>query len=491
MRILRGLVCLLLVASLYSLRAAEDAPKIEFVPAEFTFPISDWYGIYGPDGKKIGFAHMHITESKEGTPSFVNHMTMHMQMKAMGNEIRMDMDETEVFDAQPPYQVRSSTATIVQGPTTQKVHAERGDKGMDLTIEQGGKSRTLKFDPQTYSMTDVVSQTIWLKKQKPAVGAKLSVQHADLSEGVLSTDTYTVASVKEVPVNGVPVTYFELQVSSSKFGDVGLARSDAEGKLLSAKIGGLLEMRLEPEDQAKDIGVSSDLFVLSQALVDKPLGNPKDITHLVLEASGPPVGKIPNGPCQSVEKTDQANVVIVRMGTKDGKPAEATKEEFDEALTETAEYPVKDAQVIALAKEAVGDAKTDREKVDRLVHFVYKYVEPTYSVKPTTVFDILKTRKGDCTVHTLLFTALARAAGIPARPVQGLIYMGDKFKAFGGHAWNEVALDGHWVPVDSTWDEVEVNACHLSFGSDKHGMGTFVALIGQIKLKLKEVELRK
>ena len=45
----------------------------------------------------------------------------------------------------------------------------------------------------------------------------------------------------------------------------------------------------------------------------------------------------------------------------------------------------------------------------------------------------------------MLFVALARAAGIPSREAGGYMYMGDKLKAFGGHAWCEVVLDGHWV----------------------------------------------
>jgi transglutaminase-like putative cysteine protease len=64
--------------------------------------------------------------------------------------------------------------------------------------------------------------------------------------------------------------------------------------------------------------------------------------------------------------------------------------------------------------------------------------------------DVIQSKKGDCTAYALLFTTLARAAGIPAREAGGWLYMGDEYQAFGFHAWNEVILDGHWVPVDAS-----------------------------------------
>jgi len=37
----------------------------------------------------------------------------------------------------------------------------------------------------------------------------------------------------------------------------------------------------------------------------------------------------------------------------------------------------------------------------------------------------------------------------------------DNAPAFGFHAWAEVALDGHWVQVDPTWDEPVADATHV------------------------------
>lgn len=100
----------------------------------------------------------------------------------------------------------------------------------------------------------------------------------------------------------------------------------------------------------------------------------------------------------------------------------------------------------------------------------------------------VKTKRGDCSEHSLLFTALARAAGIPSRGVMGLMYMGDEVKAFGGHAWNEVAIDGYWVEVDPTWNQQTVDGTHIRFGSDVKGLSATLACLGQLEVKVISVE---
>jgi transglutaminase-like putative cysteine protease len=68
---------------------------------------------------------------------------------------------------------------------------------------------------------------------------------------------------------------------------------------------------------------------------------------------------------------------------------------------------------------------------------------------------------GDCTEHAVLLTALARAAGRPARVALGLLLVQQhgRVHAF-GHAWSELHEAGRWRPVDATpiSDQVEAVA---------------------------------
>lgn len=83
--------------------------------------------------------------------------------------------------------------------------------------------------------------------------------------------------------------------------------------------------------------------------------------------------------------------------------------------------------------------------------------EITFSI-PNAV-QVLASGRGDCNEHTVLFVALARALGLPARTAVGLVYVND---AFFYHAWPEVWL-GQWVAVDPTFGQYPADAAHLRF----------------------------
>ena len=81
----------------------------------------------------------------------------------------------------------------------------------------------------------------------------------------------------------------------------------------------------------------------------------------------------------------------------------------------------------------------------------------TFSV-PNAV-QVLETLQGDCNEHTVLYVAMARALGLPARTAVGLVYVNG---AFFYHAWPEVWLD-EWVAVDPTFGQYPADASHIRF----------------------------
>jgi len=80
----------------------------------------------------------------------------------------------------------------------------------------------------------------------------------------------------------------------------------------------------------------------------------------------------------------------------------------------------------------------------------------------------------------MLFVALARAAGLPARPVAGLLYLDGRYYY---HAWPEVYL-GDWVAVDPTFDQFPADAAHLRLAVGSLARQIELArLIGTLKLE--------
>jgi hypothetical protein len=249
----------------------------------------------------------------------------------------------------------------------------------------------------------------------------------------------------------------------------------------------IFEMRLETEEQAKNNEYSQDLFVLGMAKCDRQLGRIRDVKELVLEVKGKEGSVLEDGPRQSVA-AGPGGGLLLKLGKRHGKESRATAKEIAESLEETDKYCISHPKIKALAKQAVGDAKTDADKVRRLVSFVGDFVRPSPRAAVPNIHDLLDKKEGDCKSYGLLFTTLARAAGVPAREVFGLLYAGDDQSAFGGHVWNEVVINGVWVPVDAVLGQTEIDATHISFGTASKAASNLLTTIGKLSFRVVEVK---
>jgi hypothetical protein len=84
---------------------------------------------------------------------------------------------------------------------------------------------------------------------------------------------------------------------------------------------------------------------------------------------------------------------------------------------------------------------------------IYKYLISEggiqWSLLQGDILEALEKKRADPYTAALLFCALARASGIPALPVSGVIL--DRNRQFVRHYWAEFWLDGlGWIPVDPT-----------------------------------------
>ena len=99
------------------------------------------------------------------------------------------------------------------------------------------------------------------------------------------------------------------------------------------------------------------------------------------------------------------------------------------------------------ALEIVGN-EFDVFKCSKLINkWVFKNLKnKNYTVIYASALEVLENLEGDCSEHSLLFIALARSLGIPARGVLGLVYSED-INAFAFHVWAEV-FAGKWIGMD-------------------------------------------
>jgi hypothetical protein len=144
-----------------------------------------------------------------------------------------------------------------------------------------------------------------------------------------------------------------------------------------------------------------------------------------------------------------------------------------------------DPGVLQMARRVAGvrnfNAPPPRIAVERLNTAVFRSMEKEVTLSIPSAKLVLQTLRGDCNEHTILFIALARAIGIPARSAVGLVYLDGTFFY---HAWPEVWL-GEWVAVDPTFGQAPADAAHIRFvtGSLIHQV-EIARLIGNLRIEV-------
>lgn len=157
---------------------------------------------------------------------------------------------------------------------------------------------------------------------------------------------------------------------------------------------------------------------------------------------------------------------------------------FEPELREEPLLQVNDAQIVALAVRIAGNSRDPRVVAERLNRWVHDSLEKAITISVPSATQVLRTRRGDCNEHTQLFTALARAVGIPTRIATGVAYVNGKFYY---HAWPEVRLRD-WVAVDPTFGQFPADAAHLRFvRGGLTRQGELLRLVGTLRIEVLDV----
>ncbi len=122
-----------------------------------------------------------------------------------------------------------------------------------------------------------------------------------------------------------------------------------------------------------------------------------------------------------------------------------------------------------------------RAAARRLTLGVYELLDKRITFSVPSAVQVLDRRAGDCNEHTVLYVAMARSMGLPARTAVGLVYVGGSFFY---HAWPEVWL-GDWVAVDPTFGQYPADAAHIRFTVGGLAQQVeIVRLIGRLRVEV-------
>ncbi len=114
---------------------------------------------------------------------------------------------------------------------------------------------------------------------------------------------------------------------------------------------------------------------------------------------------------------------------------------------EDALVPSNEKIITDVVRSIVGREKNPYFKAQKLYEYLLRRLEYVENIETATVLESLNDRKADAYDYAILFTALARNAGVPSRPVAGFLVYGNKLTK--NHWWSEFYINGiGWIPVD-------------------------------------------
>lgn len=142
-----------------------------------------------------------------------------------------------------------------------------------------------------------------------------------------------------------------------------------------------------------------------------------------------------------------------------------------------------DLLIANTAKDIVGQETSLLQMSLKLNSWLHENISPIPTMGVPRASEVLAYKRGDCNEYTVLFTAMARSLGIPARMQAGLVYQNERFFY---HAWPEVFL-GEWIALDPTFGQAPADPTHIPLiEGDMDQQINLAGQIGRIKIHILE-----
>ncbi|MCK6530264.1 transglutaminase-like domain-containing protein [Myxococcota bacterium] len=442
-----------------------------------------WMGIYA-QGAKVGTSVAATWELPDGGLA----LREHTALRLVAFEQVRSLSTTASAELDPDLRARTFAFLMDGGETSFRAEGRREGDGFVVAFASAGAAPSeLRLEAPPI-LAGVVLRAMAREGRLRgglAVGQRFTVPFFDpATRGQRDAAGEVVATT--------PEGLFEVRYSIA--GAESVALVDAEGEIY--RDSGLLGMEIRREEREVALGEGwasgrpPDLIALSAIPIDREIPDARRARRLVLAVVAPAaVGDLLAAAHGEAWKGGRLEVAVPRvLGTY---PIPLVDPRHAPWLAAEPGVEVDDPAIRAQAGRVLGEVLDAREAVRLINRYVYSAVAKSPSLTVPSAKETLRTLEGDCNEHTALFTALARASGIPTRIAAGFVYS-DRIAvggAFYYHAWPEVWLGDGWLPVDPTFGQVPADATHVKLvegGLDRQV--DLVAAIGRVSLRVEEVE---
>ena len=432
-----------------------------------------WMGIYHDDDK-IGFVHSRIVKEPEGYIVLESAM---ITLRAIGAVHRVS---TEIIGhLNHDASLRSFIFMLNSGMVRFEARGRVEGQYLVLNTGFGGDMRESKIVLQEKPL---LSLGLWphLLKKGLVVGERYQLSLFDPLIMAQKPVEVSVIGQETIVLDGrkweaykVKTTFAGLEV---------LAWIGPNGERLKEE--GLMGFRMvkTTEDEAR-LGIRSDPELDMAEAVSIPanrvLAEPTNLAYLKIQIEG-----VDPGGLDLDSGRQRLTGSVLEIALESNAARDVYKKVQVGPYLKASPFIQSDHPTIkTLADTIIGQLDKDEAKARQILNWVHDSLDKRATVSVPNALDTLKAKAGDCNEHAVLFAALARSAGIPAKVSVGLVYTRGRFYY---HAWNEVFL-GEWTTLDTLMGQMPADVTHIKFvEGDLDRQAEMVRVIGQVKLTILE-----
>jgi hypothetical protein len=445
-------------------------------------------------GRPIGYSHTAIdTRREEGEDLTVLRNRSSLQVNVLGETRRIQFSAEATLDDR--YRMRTFGFTMDARPYWMNIRGRRqGDSSrFEVTVQSVSGRESLEIEiPDDVILYSPMTEMA-LRDLKPGE----SVQVRAFDPGTLSTGLVRMRAVARETLELAGVAHEATRIDVEYRGMTIPSWIDRQGRMLRQEtpFGWTLEASTAQEAMGLKVDAeSTEMLGQSAVACEGTIDRPRAASRLRLrlydwpEAATPPPASDRQQVTVGSDRT--VELEIVRSAEPDMPEAPGAEApppaEFAPYLASTPFVQASHPDMVKKAREVAGDEPDRWRQAQALGDFVYRHVEKVPSISMPSALDVLRVGQGDCNEHTYLFVALARALGIPARIMVGLVHA---HGALYYHAWPSVYVQGRWVDMDPTFQQTLADATHVALlDGELADQLSLLALIGRLRAEILEVE---
>jgi hypothetical protein len=402
-------------------------------------------------GKPLGYA---VETNEYGPDGTRTSLFMDISLSRLGQEMSMtatgewrDDDQGRLLSGVFSYQASSMSSTV---------RAEMIDNSIRYTSGAAGHERT-RWILWEEGALGTAAAARYAEEQIRAGKREFTFRTFDVEGGEFKTMRIVRLDAEPMEIDGrqqTPVVFESYEVGHDKpMQTTWLDEDYLHYKTVTQQMGlDFVMERITPEELA-DLEFEPDFDLLRASAIPcegfpEDTSKLEDVTLRMRFEQMPPEARDLNAPNQVVLERG-GDYIDLAVSRETLNKIKMTKDQRrDSTYLEPDRYIQSDHPRIRAVADSVREATgaSGWELAQELSQWVGHYITgKNYGQGFASALEVMDTRAGDCTEHSVLLTALLRASRLPARPAVGVVYHQGTFL---GHMWTEVYVN-YWRTLDA------------------------------------------